>query len=101
MPQSSLLLLMLVVAALRLGNVSRRARTRDTGTEASFMNTVVEQAVSRLRDEERATHARATEFGRLNEEIIAGLTSGLLVVGANDQVRILNPAGRAADRWSG
>ena len=89
-----LLALLLLFAALRLGSASRQARARDSGADAMFMTTAVEQAVTRLRHQERATHARATASERLNEEIIASLASGLLVVGAAGEVRILNPAGR-------
>ena len=77
-----LLALLLLFAALRLGSASRQARARDSGADAMFMTTAVEQAVTRLRHQERATHARATASERLNEEIIASLASGLLVVGA-------------------
>ena len=44
--------------------------------------------------QERATAARAEASERMSDEIIASLTAGLLVVGLNGRVRILNPAGR-------
>ena len=88
------LVLLLLFAVLRLGMASRRGRERDSGAEALFMTTAVEQAVTQLRDQERATQARAEESERLSQEIIAGLASGLLVAGVEGEVRILNPAGR-------
>ena len=48
----------------------------------------------KLKAQERATAARADASERLSGEIIASLTAGLLVVGLNGEVRILNPAGR-------
>jgi signal transduction histidine kinase len=50
--------------------------------------------VSRLKAQERVAAARAEESERLNGEIIASLTAGLLVVGLKGEVRIINPAGR-------
>ena len=54
----------------------------------------MEEAVQHLRVQERAMKARAEASERLSSEIIASMTSGLLVVGEDRQVRSLNPAGR-------
>src|SRR5204862_2684828 len=54
----------------------------------------LEGAGARLEGEERATAARAAAAERLSDEIITSLTAGLLVVGLDGDVRILNPAGR-------
>src|SRR5262249_30146024 len=53
-----------------------------------------EEAVAKLKAQERATAARAEASERLSSEIIASLTAGLLVVDLDAEVRILNPAGR-------
>ena len=53
-----------------------------------------EEAVSKLKAQERATAARAEASERLSGEIVTSLTAGLLVVGLNAEIRILNPAGR-------
>jgi signal transduction histidine kinase len=58
------------------------------------MSTALEEAVARLKAQERATAARAEASERLSSEIIASLTAGLLVVDLDAEVRILNPAGR-------
>ena len=50
-------------------------------------------AVARIRQRERETSARAAASERLSEQIIASLSSGLLVAGVSGEVRILNPAG--------
>lgn len=86
----------LVFAILRLA-AAGRAAPRSLGEhsrEHAFVAAALEQAVSKLRDQERATSARAEAFERLNSEIVSSLTSGLLVVGLRGEVRILNPAGR-------
>jgi PAS domain S-box-containing protein len=64
------------------------------GTETAFMAAAMEQAVGELRNQERAMKARAEASERLSSEIIASMTSGVLVVGGAGQVRALNPAGR-------
>ncbi|HJR62003.1 MAG TPA: ATP-binding protein [Vicinamibacterales bacterium] len=77
-----------VVAARTVG------KERGAGTETAFMAAAMEQAVQRLREQERAMKERAEASERLSEEIIASITSGLLVVTADRLVRTLNPAGR-------
>src|SRR5690606_7063486 len=47
-----------------------------------------------LREQERAMKERAEASERLSQEIIASITSGLLVVAGDRTVRTLNPAGR-------
>ena len=69
-------------------------KDRGEGTETAFMAAAMEQAVQRLREQERAMKARAEASERLSEEIIASITSGLLVVTGDRLVRTLNPAGR-------
>jgi PAS domain S-box-containing protein len=54
----------------------------------------LEDAVKQLRVQERAMKARAEASERLSSEIIASMTSGLLVVGEDRHVRSLNPAGQ-------
>lgn len=74
-----------------------RATTKDLrkdGAETAFMAAAMEEAVRTLRDQERAMKARAEASERLSEEIIASMTSGLLVVGHDALVRTINPAGR-------
>jgi len=69
-------------------------RHRGEGNETAFMAGAIEDAVQHLRVQERAMKARAEASERLSSEIIASMTSGLLVVGEDRQVRSLNPAGQ-------
>src|SRR6478752_6936905 len=82
----------LVYAVLRFIAAAREAR-RPRG-ETTLMSAALQDAVERLRSQERATAARADASERLSGEIISSLTAGLLVVGLAGEVRILNPAGR-------
>ncbi len=108
MPQGSsayaLLGLMAVVgalaAALAFAILRFAAAVRDTrrhlrgGADTALLSAALEEAVTKLKAQERATAARADASERLSEEIIASLTAGLLVVGLEGELRILNPAGR-------
>lgn len=86
----------LTFAVLRLVAAARDARGRRpaSGGDTAILSAALADAVSKLRAQERATAARADASERLSEEIIAGLSAGLLVVGLDGSVRILNPAGR-------
>jgi PAS domain S-box-containing protein len=86
----------LAFAVLRFFAAARAfsRRHRQEGSETEFMAGALEDAVLRLRVQERAMKARAEASERLSSEIIASMTSGLLVVGEDRQVRSLNPAGQ-------
>ncbi len=86
----------LVFAVLRFVAAARDARTSPSthAGENEFLAAALQDAVARIKTQERATAARADASERLSEEIISSLTAGLLVVGLKGEVRIINPAGR-------
>lgn len=90
------LVAMLTFAVLRFVAAARDTRnhTREGGGEVALLSAALQEAVAKLKAQERATAARAEASERLNGEIIASLTAGLLVVGLDGEVHILNPAGR-------
>lgn len=102
-PNALLIGLVIIVAALavalalvvvRFISIERTLhRNAGQGDGAAFMSVAVEQAVRRLREQERAMKERAEASERLSEQIIASLTSGLLVVTGDRRVQTLNPAG--------
>src|SRR3954453_21339687 len=67
---------------------------RQGGEETAFMAAAMDEALQKMRKQERAMQARAEASERLSGEIIASLTSGLLVVSQEGIVRTLNPAGQ-------
>jgi signal transduction histidine kinase len=83
-------------AVLRVGAAARdtRATLREGGADSALLTGALQEAVAKVKAQERAMSARAEASERLSGEIIASLTSGLLVVGLNGEVRIVNPAGR-------
>lgn len=62
--------------------------------EAAFMTAALEEAMTRLRQQERAMSLRAEASERVSGQIMANLTSGLLVVTGDGAVEMLNPAGQ-------
>jgi signal transduction histidine kinase len=73
-------------------NMAKGSRD-DTGGGAAFMTGAMEEALARLKVREQALAARAEASERLSDEIVASLTSGLLVVSDDHRVKSLNPAG--------
>ena len=86
----------LLFAALRLGVAARRTRRRakETPDESVLLTEALGEAVERIRQQERETHARAEASERLSAQIIDSLASGLLVVDVAGAVQILNPSAR-------
>ena len=87
---------LLAFVALRFFAAARNTRSalRGSGGDTAILAAALEEAVGKLKAQERAMSARAEASERLSGEIIASLTSGLLVVGLRGDVRIINPAGR-------
>lgn len=90
------LIAVLVFAMLRFMAAARdtRRHLRESHGESALLSAALQEAVAKLRAQERAMTARAEASERLNSEIVASLTAGLLVVGLDGLVRILNPSGR-------
>ncbi len=85
----------LTFALLRFMAAARDTRgNRSDGAENAFLTAALQEAVAKLKAQERATAARAEASERLSDEIISSLTAGLMVTGLNSEVTILNPAGR-------
>jgi nitrogen-specific signal transduction histidine kinase len=87
---------LLTFALLRFLAAARQTRRNIKGSagEVALLSAALQEAVTKLKAQERATAARAEASERLSEEIIASLSSGLLVVDLDGQIRIINPAGR-------
>src|SRR5438477_4466498 len=90
------LVAVLTFAVLRIASAARDTRSslRGSGGDTVLLTAALQDAVAKLKAQERAMSARAEASERLSGEIIASLTAGLLVVGLDGGIRILNPAGR-------
>ena len=82
-------------AVLRFAGAARdtRKRSRETG-EGPMLTAALQEAVQKLRAQERAMAERAEASERLSTHIVNSITAGLLVVDRDGRVQILNPAGR-------
>src|SRR3979490_2269070 len=72
----------------------RRRGRRDTVMETALLSAALQDAVTKLKAQERAMTLRAEASERLSDEIIANLTAGLLVVNRDGEVQIVNPVGQ-------
>lgn len=90
------LIAVVVYALLRFSAAARDARSlaQPEHVDAALMSGAVQEALSRLRDQEREMHARAEASERLSDEIVASMTSGLLLVDREGRIRVVNPAGQ-------
>src|SRR5712671_6404090 len=87
------LVAVLTFSVLRLAAAARDTHrsSRSTNPETALLSAALQEAVAKLRAQERATAARADASERLSGEIISSLTAGLLVVGLDGEISILNP----------
>jgi two-component system sensor histidine kinase PilS (NtrC family) len=64
------------------------------GADSAVLAAALQEAVTKLKAQERAMSARAVASEELSGQIVSSLTAGLLVVDGTGRVEILNPAGR-------
>lgn len=89
------LVAILTFAVLRLISAARDSRrSRSSSVETALLSAALQEAVGKLKMQERAMAARAEASERLSGEIISSLTAGAVVVALNGDVTTLNPAGR-------
>jgi len=92
----TVLVAVLTFAVLKFLSAARqtRGRLRENGMETAFLSAALQEAVTKLKAQERAMALRAETSERIAEEIIANLTAGLLMVNDTGSVQIVNPVGR-------
>jgi PAS domain S-box-containing protein len=74
------------------GAAARRAA--ESRGESAMLSMALQDALTKLKQQERATAARAEASERLASQIVEGLTSGLVVVDRSGLVQSVNPAAR-------
>src|SRR5205807_1745161 len=86
----------LVFAMLRFASAARDSRRylTENRSETAFVTAALQEALTKLKAQEREMTARAEASERLSGEIVESLTAGLLVAGSDQKIRILNPAAR-------
>jgi PAS domain S-box-containing protein len=87
------LLVVVVVMVVRAASGRKRARKAERG-ESAMLSMALQDAVTKLKTQEREMAARAEASERLASQIVEGLTSGMVVVDRNGLVHTINPAAR-------
>src|SRR5688500_9353819 len=99
----AIVFVVVMVRAIRVA--SGRSAKREPGGEAAMLSMALQDAMTKLKQQERAMAARAEASERLADQIVEGLTSGLVVVNRAGIVQVINPAARRileiSDRTSG
>jgi PAS domain S-box-containing protein len=90
------LIAVLMFAMLRFAAAARDSKRflSENKSENAFVTAALQDALTKLKAQEREMSARAEASERLSSEIVESLSSGLLVVSSDGRLRILNPAGR-------
>src|SRR5262245_51363841 len=84
----------LIVVVMRLISGAQRRAQREAAGETAMLSIALQEAVGKLKAQERAMAERAEASERLSAQIVEGLTSGLVVVDRGGTVRSVNPAAR-------
>jgi two-component system sensor histidine kinase HydH len=89
-----LVVVMLRVAKMVSGRGAAAKRDAESRGESAMLSIALQEALTKLKQQERATAARAEASERLASQIVDGLTSGLVVVDRSGLVQSVNPAAR-------
>jgi PAS domain S-box-containing protein len=86
----AILFVVVIVRTVRV--MSGRDARRESGGESVMLSMALQDALIKLKTQERAMAARAEASERLADQIVEGLTSGLVVVDRTGTVQAINPA---------
>ena len=89
----AVMFVVVMVKAIKVAAGRGNAR-RESGGESAMLSMALQDALTKLKQQERAMAARAEASERLADQIVAGLTSGLVVVDRGGMVQAINPAAR-------
>jgi signal transduction histidine kinase len=87
----AIVFVVVLVRAVRVASGRTNAR-RESGGETAMLSMALQDAMTKLKLQERAMAARAEASERLADQIVEGLTSGLVVVDRTGTVQAVNPA---------
>ncbi len=85
---------MVRVVKVLSGRSAAARREAESRGESAMLSMALQEALTKLKQQERATAARAEASERLASQIVQGLTSGLVVVDRAGMVQSVNPAAR-------
>jgi nitrogen fixation/metabolism regulation signal transduction histidine kinase len=89
-----IVIVFIVVLVRAVKVASGRSARRESAGESAMLSMALQDAMTKLRQQERAMAARAEASEALADQIVEGLTSGLVVVNRAGVVQVINPAAR-------
>ena len=89
----AVMFVVVMIKAIKVASGRGSAR-REAGSESAMLSMALQEALTKLKQQERAMAARAEASERLADQIVEGLTSGLVVVDRGGMVQAINPAAR-------
>jgi PAS domain S-box-containing protein len=89
----AVLFVVVMIKAIKVAS-GRGAARRESGGESAMLSMALQDALTKLKLQERAMAARAEASERLADQIVEGLTSGLVVVDRGGIIQAINPAAR-------
>ena len=90
----AIMFVIVMVKAIKVASGRGNARRDPAGGESAMLSMALQEALTKLKLQERAMAARAEASERLADQIVEGLTSGLVVVDRGGKVQAINPAAR-------
>jgi signal transduction histidine kinase len=91
---AAIMLMAMIYAVSRLRGSNKKRAARENAGEVAMLSIALQEAVGKLKAQERAMAERAEASEQLSAQIIEGLTSGLVVVSKAGTVQAMNPAAR-------
>ncbi len=88
------MMILFIAGSVRAIRAATKRAQREARGESAMLSMALQEAMTRLKQQERATAARAEASEQLADQIVEGLTSGLVVVNRAGQVQAINPAAR-------
>ena len=88
------MMILFIAGSVRAIRAATRRAQREASSESAMLSMALHEAMTRLKQQERAMAARAEASEQLADQIVEGLTSGLVVVNRVGQVQAINPAAR-------
>jgi hypothetical protein len=96
----AIMFVVVIVRAIRVAS-GRGTGKREAGGETAMLSMALQDALTKLKQQERAMAARAEASEQLADQIVEGLTSGLVVVDRTEPCRRSIPLRSASSGLAG
>ena len=90
----AILFIVVLMRAIKVASGRGASKDRETATESAMLSMALQETLTKLKQQERAMAARAEASEALADQIVEGLTSGLVVVNRAGIIQAINPAAK-------